>query len=211
VFHATNLALDRDRDAHVLVLPSDHGVEDEHAWHHTLARAAEISQRSPGRLVLIGVEPQSDPDFGWIVPGLRAADGSHAVSAFVEKPDRLEASRLAKLGAFCSTFVIAAAGSVLRNLFDRHTPELVARHAGTCGFGMASPGRSLDRDDALQTYDFSRDLLQRAPQAVQVLPSPYCGWTDLGTPARLDGWLGRRRDATASAVAFDHALTAQTS
>ena len=37
--------------------------------------------------------------------------------------------------------------------------------------------------------DFSHDILERAPEDVLVLTGTPCGWTDLGTVARLDRWL----------------------
>jgi hypothetical protein len=39
--------------------------------------------------------------------------------------------------------------------------------------------------DRLPTVDFSRDILQKQPAHLRVLPVPHCGWSDLGTPERV--------------------------
>jgi hypothetical protein len=38
----------------------------------------------------------------------------------------------------------------------------------------------------LESLDFSRDVLERHEQVLQVLRVPSCGWTDLGTPKRVE-------------------------
>ena len=42
---------------------------------------------------------------------------------------------------------------------------------------------------ALPSCDFSRDLLQPSAKAITVLPIGRCGWTDLGTPSRIQAFL----------------------
>ena len=44
----------------------------------------------------------------------------------------------------------------------------------------------------LPEYDF---CLQRDPSRLRLVAVPACGWTDLGTPARLASWLDRHREA----------------
>jgi hypothetical protein len=47
--------------------------------------------------------------------------------------------------------------------------------------------------DEIPTLDFSRAVLERAPGSLGVLAVPPCGWSDLGTPSRLESFLGRAR------------------
>src|SRR5439155_3578454 len=41
----------------------------------------------------------------------------------------------------------------------------------------------------LPARDFSRELLERIPELLELVVVPPCGWTDLGTPARLERFL----------------------
>lgn len=185
VFRAVTQTLEIDRDPHLLVLPSDHEVDDEPAWHGVLQRAFDASARSPFQVVMVGVEPQDDPNYGWLLPGALALDGTHSVVAFVEKPGAATAAELARRGALCSTFVFAAFAGTLLELFD----------SGALG-PLTLWGDGLERASvahghrAHTGWDFSRDVLQHVPGSMRVLPAPRCGWTDLGTPDRLTRWLG---------------------
>lgn len=200
VLHAVQRVLARDRDPWMLVLPSDHGIEDEHAWNRTLMRATDLALETPDQLVLVGVESPIGPDFGWIVPGREAADGSRSVLAFVEKPSGIEAASLAGQGAMCSTFAFVSSAGALLRLFARHASDLLARFVWAVEGPRASGVLRLEDEAALPAVDFSRDLLQRAPEDVRLLPSLPCGWTDLGTPARLERWLERRASVTAKST-----------
>jgi len=193
VLHAVSRALEHDPDSHFLVLPSDHEVDDERSWHETLLRAVDVSLRWPDDLVLVGAEPQEDPDFGWIVPGRANEDGSRSVQSFIEKPGAIRAARLARQGALCSTFVVAASARALLARFDRHAPGPLARQARGVRGAAATSACMLMESDSLPACDFSRDLLEPETRNVRVLAGLPCGWTDLGTPERLNRWLERRR------------------
>jgi mannose-1-phosphate guanylyltransferase len=83
------LRLHRHRDAlaRVLVLASDHYVEDEQTLRESLDLALDVRGRQSGRLLLLGMTPRDlDPDFGWIVPASRASGGIRRVAHFAEKP-----------------------------------------------------------------------------------------------------------------------------
>jgi hypothetical protein len=51
----------------------------------------------------------------------------------------------------------------------------------------------------LPSIDFSRDVLELAPHATRITRCPPCGWTDLGTPMRLQRWIERCERLTPSA------------
>jgi hypothetical protein len=43
--------------------------------------------------------------------------------------------------------------------------------------------------DTLAATDLSRDVLERRPQDLRVVRVAPCGWSDLGTPSRLEPFL----------------------
>jgi mannose-1-phosphate guanylyltransferase len=93
-------ALDRfGPDALIHVLPSDHAVETDANYWHTLeiACAAAVS----GRLVTFGITPTGpETGYGYIEAGSEAAPGLNAVARFVEKPDRDAAEAMLARGGF---------------------------------------------------------------------------------------------------------------
>jgi mannose-1-phosphate guanylyltransferase len=190
--------LRRDPDATVMVLPSDHFVEDERVLRATLRKAARALPADPDRVLLFGMRPAGyEPEYGWILPAPRPSRGVRAVSGFVEKPDRDVAEDLAALGALINSFMLLARGRALLQLYERTLPGLLRALASV------QPGRpGADAMEAvyatLPQADFSRDVLERCTPYLSVLTVPACGWSDLGTPARIQ--MFRTRQIAASAV-----------
>ncbi len=88
-------------------------------------------------------------------------------------------------GALWNSFMMASSVRTLLNLFDRTFDAAV--------LAMRSlEGAKLDQAyQHLKAVDFSRDVLAGRERVLQVLPVTQCGWTDLGTPARVELTLRR--------------------
>lgn len=169
-----------DREADVVVFPSDHHVADERGFVAAAAAAATACQRLD-QLVLIGTTPDSaDPEYGWIVPGAERGSELYAVDHFVEKPVQADAEVLLRSGALWNTFVFAAPADTLASLARAHLPATAARF-DAWAFGDG-PITDAFRDSP--AADFSRDILQHAPE-LAVLAMPDVGWNDWGTPGRV--------------------------
>jgi mannose-1-phosphate guanylyltransferase len=181
----------RDPRALVAFFPSDHHVSREWVLATAVAHAAAIAERDPHRVVLLGVRPEwPDPSYGWVVPG-QIVNGVRAVRTFVEKPAAGFAEELMRSGAQVNMFVFVGAAGALLELFSEALPELLEAFRG------APDLESLYA--SIPAHDFSRDVLERVPERLVLLPVPPCGWTDLGTPERVAACL--RRDATVEAAA----------
>jgi mannose-1-phosphate guanylyltransferase len=183
--------LDREPGASVMILPADHAVDDEPILRESLRRAARVAECRSDDVVLLGITPTSaDPEFGWIVPAGDRDLHSDGVGAFVEKPDARTARRLMAAGAMWNAFLVATTGPALIDLYRRHLPGLLA---GATALRRGANGMVPSRGQAagleLPIRDFSRDLLTPAVPRLRVVRVPSCGWTDLGTPARLRGWI----------------------
>jgi mannose-1-phosphate guanylyltransferase len=178
--------LDRDPGARILVLPSDHHVADEQRLSSAIARAVQAVDQGEGSLVLLGMVPgETDIEYGWILP---AGSGTivRPVAAFVEKPDLETARSLLPRGALLNSLIFVAAGRTLLELYGRALPDLLSdfedwRHHFENGSAAL---KNLYSD--LPRSDFSRDVLQRHPDDLSVVSASDCGWTDLGTPHRLE-------------------------
>nr|WP_246583067.1 mannose-1-phosphate guanylyltransferase [Clostridium simiarum] len=81
--------LKKDKDAVMVVLPSDHYIQGEKEFQDTLSQAIEIAERRRG-LVTIGVNPtRPETGYGYIEMGERVAGNmaTYRVERFTEKPN----------------------------------------------------------------------------------------------------------------------------
>ncbi len=180
-----DLCLHRDAAARVLVLASDHHVEDEQTLRESLDLALNVRGRERGRLLLLGMTPRDlDHDFGWIVPASRGSGGIRRVAHFAEKPGLEGARGLMQRGALVNSLMLVAQVELILRLYEEALPGLLCAFLDCLSDAV---GREyLDEVyAAIPTSDFSRDVLARSVRHLSVVQVPRCGWSDLGTPQRL--------------------------
>ena len=181
--------LQRDPDARILLLPSDHHVRNESTLAESISVAVARSRPPSPEIVLLGMEPREpDPELGYIVPGRDRGGGYQEVERFVEKPPPPLARQLIDGGALWNAFIIAADASALLKLFERRSPDIVEALSAI----ISVPSSDLSREqrlfelyETLPGLDFSRHILQGLEPHLRLLPVPECGWSDLGTPRRV--------------------------
>jgi mannose-1-phosphate guanylyltransferase len=177
--------LRREPHARVVVIPSDHWVEDEVALGSAFRAALSETSRGPRRVALLGITPDApETDYGWILPQPSPRHGSAGVAAFVEKPERTVAAKLMERGALWNSFLMAGAGSAFLALFQDALPGFLKRFQRCLDEDGWADGSLEELYDEIPALDFSRDVLERVTPALGVVPVPACGWTDLGTPER---------------------------
>ena len=173
--------------ARLFVLPTDHLVKQEDVLGRAMVAAAMAVVANPGRVVLLGMVPHgNDQDYGWIIPASATCETRPGrVQSFVEKPDGGKARLLAQQGGLLNSFIMAASGGTLLQLFQRTMPDLTNRFLYGHIHSQAHL-RALERFyRSVPKCDFSRDVLEASPAWLSVIPVPDCGWADVGTPARL--------------------------
>jgi mannose-1-phosphate guanylyltransferase len=177
----------RDRDASILVLPSDHYVRNETVLAESLQQAMASLDRHRERLVLLGLAPEeADPELGYIVPCSPSGRSAREVREFIEKPSAASARDLIAQGGLWNSFIFAVHGQTLVQVFEERCPQIVAQMRSI----IASRGESVDDQlaelyERLPAVDFSRDIVQQMPERLRVMAVPKCGWSDLGTPRRV--------------------------
>jgi mannose-1-phosphate guanylyltransferase len=197
--------LARDREAVLVILPSDHYFSDEAALSAGLRKATAQAREDPRHILLLGIEPdEPDPELGYIVPASGAERDPRGVRCFVEKPSARRARTLIRQGALWNSFIIVATGRALLHLFERRCPVIVSRLQKA----LETSARDADRSDPvsklydqLPSIDFSRDILTKNVDLLRVVTLAACGWSDLGTQSRLHRTLRRHRAAISSAPA----------
>jgi len=185
--------LERDPAACILVLPSDHYVDNEDLMMGALRRAFAVAQANTQQVILVGMDATQDAaDYGWIVPGTPTAiPGMRSVVTFCEKPDQPTMQQLRRRGALVNSLIMVACGRALLHLLSEAIPGLVKRFA-RLGHKTSALGEIQRIYAELPSYDFSRTVLEQSPEHLWVCSAPHaCGWSDLGTPARMGRFLER--------------------
>lgn len=186
---------DVDREAIVLLTPSDHGVADAMAFRAAVRDAVAAVQSGRVDVVLFGAKPSAPvTDYGWIAPGQTYEWAGERplrrVLGFVEKPTLDVARDLFATPALWNTMVVVARATALLDLHRTH----VQHWANVFATYQRLPGSRrpsfLDQQYArLPSADFSRDVLTHAQGLAVYSWDQAIGWSDLGTPERLQQWL----------------------
>lgn len=173
--------------APVVLLPSDHYVEDERVLHDALGVAVRTACQGDPPVVLLGISPTTqEADYGWILP---ESSGTFArVRRFVEKPSARCVRKMIGEGALINSFILVARAHVLLALIARVFPDILRTFQR---FAREPEGAPEVRRlyEALPSMDLSRDVLQRSTAFLSVVRVPPCGWSDLGTLERLQRFL----------------------
>jgi mannose-1-phosphate guanylyltransferase/mannose-6-phosphate isomerase len=159
-------ALAAGEDALLLVMPSDHHIEDEAAFHAAVAAAEPLAQA--GWLVTFGIAPdRAETGYGYIRRGDALAPGAYRAAAFREKPDRATAEAWLEEGGWdwnAGIFLFSRAR--LLDALREHAPDVLAAVEG--GDFAASPALSIDKA-----------VMEKAAR-VAVVPTAM-GWSDIGS------------------------------
>lgn len=190
--------LAQDPEATVVLYPSDHFVYPERELGEVVRAAALRTATAPERIVLLGAAPdEPERDYGWIEPGrlesVIVGRRVRAVNGFLEKPSATEADRAMSRGAFWNTFILVARAETLWSLGRRCVPELLVPFEWLRrNIGAPAEGDILDQIyRRLPERDFSRHVLQRAPDRLSVMEMDGLVWSDWGRPERILATLER--------------------
>lgn len=186
----------RDPNATLLVLPSDHFVRKKAVLTRALHQAVRLAALDRRHLYLLGLVPEEiDPELGYIVPrDDGAASLTSPVRLFVEKPSVEIARSLVEAGALYNAFILAASARALVALYAARYPGVLAQFTATAAGDALRPQDPLAARalyPRLPSLDFSRDVLEGQEALLHVLKVPACGWSDLGTPRRVAQALNR--------------------
>lgn len=190
ILHIVN----RDPEARILILPSDHYIGAESVLVSRMQRAAEALDHCEREIILLGISPEEpDPELGYIEPGSVEDAGLRRVQRFVEKPSFEVASALLGRGGVWNSFIMAGRAQAFLDLFAARFPEIVmamVEAMRTDAEGWASGGLR-DLYDDLPDIDFSKHVITGHERRLRLMPVPACGWSDLGTPERVARCLDR--------------------
>lgn len=186
--------IERDPEAVIVALPSDHFVEQEPVLRRAILRAFGTIMPAAQGITFLGIRPdRADPELGYIVRGLPAAGGGYSVAEFVEKPCYEAAAELLQRAALWNSFILVGRARAFADLIAVRYPNETAAL-----LDVMRGGPDQRRADALERLyerlpdiDFSKHVVERSDAPLAVVPVSACGWSDLGTPRRVAECLDR--------------------
>jgi mannose-1-phosphate guanylyltransferase/mannose-6-phosphate isomerase len=200
-------AVEKDPDALILVMPSDHVIGNRAAFVAAVERAADAARA--GGLVTFGITAdRPETGYGYIKRGapLGKVDGVFKVAAFVEKPDRAKAADYLAAGDYVwnSGIFLFPAKPFLAEL-ERLRPEMLK------GVRAAMSGAARDLDflrlekaafAALKGESVDYAVMEHTANAA-VVPVEM-GWSDVGSWDAL--WDIKAKDNDGNVVQGDVVL-----
>jgi len=205
---AAAVLIEREDPAGVLVvMPSDHVIQDGEAFSAAVRRAADVA--AAGKLVLFGIKPGSPhTGYGYIRRGtpLAGFEDVYSVAAFTEKPDSSTAERYLAGGEHLwnSGIFVLGARAFLDEL-ERLAPDVAAAARRSVAeasedLGFIRLGQKAFAASPSISVDYA--VMERT-SAAAVLPIDV-GWSDVGSWSSL--WELSERDAQGNAVHGDAVL-----
>lgn len=178
-----------NHDAIIVVMPSDHAVNDEAAFIKAVHHAAAIAAN--GKLVLFGIQPAGPhTGYGYIrrgepVPGFQGR--AYAVKGFTEKPDRATAETYLAAGEhYWNSGIFVLHAATFLDEMARLAPDVLdaartayEKRTHDIGFERLEPA-AFARSPAI-SVDYA--VMEKTNCAV-MLPIDV-GWNDVGSWASL--------------------------
>lgn len=189
ILAASLQAVESDEDAVLLVLPSDHLIEDVEAFHKAVETA--LGEARLGRLVTFGIVPErAETGFGYLeLERATKAGEAFALSAFVEKPSEARAQAMVDAGNFlwnAGIFLFRAQDMVAA--FETLAPQMLELVKEALAEARADLGflRLAEAPwDAIEGESIDYAIMEKA-DALSVVPLD-AGWSDLGSWAAIHG------------------------
>ncbi len=193
-------ALATGEDALLLVLPSDHVVRDDAAFHAAVGQAAIAADA--GKLVTFGIVPTA-PETGYGYIKAQAGVGVRAVDRFVEKPDLATAQQYVASGEYYwnSGMFLFKASRYLEEL-EALQPAILS----ACRTALDKASRDtdfirLDADAFAASPNDSIDYAVMEKTADAAVVPLDAGWNDVGSWSAL--WEVSDKDANGNACHGD--------
>ncbi len=187
-------------DALLLVLPSDHVVRDEAAFHAAVQQAAIAAEA--GKLVTFGIVPTA-PETGYGYIKAQAGVGVRAVDRFVEKPDLATAEQYVASGEYYwnSGMFLFKASRYLQELEALQPAILAACREALDKASRDSDFIRLDTEAFAASPNDSIDYAVMEKTADAAVVPLDAGWNDVGSWSAL--WEVSDKDADGNACHGD--------
>ena len=198
--------LQKDKDARMIVAPSDHLILEEGVFLEVCHKALKFAH-SKNALITLGIQPtHPNTGYGYIQHDDIEKDAEfHKVKTFTEKPNKELAKTFIASGDFLwNAGIFVWKASCIIKAFKRYLPEMHELF-----YAEKDKFNTDDERDAIQTIypqctNISIDFgIMEKAEDVYVIPASF-GWSDLGT--WNSAWENMEKDYLDNAVAGDNVI-----
>jgi len=172
----------REPDALMLIMPSDHAIADPKAFRAAIEIGARVA--AAGKLVTFGIEAdRPETGYGYIRRAAPLAEaGAFAVAAFVEKPDRARAEQYLASGEYTwnSGIFLFPVQTYLAEFKARHPASYEAVAAAVAGEKGDLDFHRLDAAAFAGAVSDSIDYAVMEHTANAAVVPVAMGWSDVG-------------------------------
>ena len=118
-------ALEKDKDATLLVMPSDHIIDDTESLHQDIQKGCQ--GLDDGNIVLFGIKPnRPETGFGYLQLGKETVNGIQGLLSFIEKPSLEDARKLVQDNSFLwNSGIFLFKAKDLLSAASAHCPEIL--------------------------------------------------------------------------------------
>ena len=185
--------LKKDNDAVMVVLPSDHHIDNEKVYIETLSQAVEVANKRRG-IVTLGINPtRAETGYGYIEIGTRIQSSqipTYKVARFTEKPNIEVAKDFLLKGTYVwnSGMFVFRADVILREM-EKYLPELykslmeIYKHLGE----EDEEKIIKEQYDLIDGISIDFGVMQKTRKAF-VIKSDFI-WDDIGSFSALSRYL----------------------
>jgi len=176
----------RDPEATMIVMPSDHVIRPTDLFQQTLRQAVELVEADDQQIVTLGIQPSYPAEvFGYIERSPQAISDTgiptYPVLRFREKPDRDTAKKFIEAGNYCwnSGIFVWKAKTILRAI-EEYEPEMyqhlhrISQQIGTPQFQETLVAEF----QAIQPKSIDYAVMEHYPH-ILMIEAPFT-WDDLG-------------------------------
>jgi len=175
-------------NATMVVLPSDHVIEQNKQWYETIDQGVLAAGRD--RWVCLGITPRHPScEFGYIKQGHEHSwlSGAYFVDSFAEKPDTDTAKALCNQGWLWNAGIAIVEAKTVLAMIGEHAPDVyaacvAAMEKRVADEGFIFPGRAEYRKAPAVQID--KSVLEKSDN-VSVIPF-FGEWRDIGTWAAVE-------------------------
>jgi len=180
--------LKKEKDAVILVFPSDHVIQDVEGFRSQLRKAISLAEK--GYVVTFGITPdRPETEYGYIEGGESVSDGGLRIKRFVEKPDEETAKEYLKAGNFFwNSGMFAFRASVMLREFKQYAKDIYSSMQRMLKKGEIT----LDAYQQLPDISIDYAIMEKTRKGV-VLPSDF-GWSDIGSWRSLYEFLEKNKE-----------------
>ncbi len=196
--------LQQNRDALLLIMPSDHMITDLPAFYAAIDTAADAA--AAGLIATLGITPsRPDTGYGYIKHGaaIDGLKGARRIAQFVEKPDLATAKGYLASGAFSwNAGLFVARADLLVQEFRRHAPDILAAAEKALGGSVADLDFTRLDDtafEAARSIAFDHAIMEKTDRGCVV--AAEMGWNDIGSWRAL--WDAGSKDAGGNVATGD--------